>query len=243
MNKKFKFASAVLSASLLVAPISEIIYQNNNIAKANNLTCLAKIENNKIKEFNNYKQLKNFKDIEEYLNLNNMKFSSAYQIEGDEKIVAIINYFNEEDNTYYNLYTDETPEIKFVSTQKEEKNKDKTFKLYSWNGIEFDNSFSITVDENGKEKNFKLSKRSTGKELALSWACLFSSKIACISASVAGGVLGAGVGGFVGSMVGPLMGTACSIVFGKLVETFGSKEYGCTLIKNGKLTWDYLNNG
>ncbi|QWQ38868.1 hypothetical protein KMP11_00430 [Gemella sp. zg-570] len=213
------------------------------MAKADNPICPAKVENTKIKEFNNYQQLKNFKDIEKYLNLNNMKFLSAYQIVDDEKIVAIINYFSEEDNTYYNLYTDETPEIKFVSTQTEEKNKDKTFKLYSWNGVDFDNSFSISVDNNNKEKNFKLNKRSTGKEVAFSWACLFSSKIACISASVAGGVIGAGITGGWGAAVGPLMGWACSFVFGKLVETYGSKEYGCTLFKNGKLTWDCINNG
>lgn len=43
--------------------------------------------------------------------------------------------------------------------------------------------------------------------------------------------------------IGPLMKLACNFVFGKLVETYGSKEYGCSLFKNGKLTWRYINNG
>ena len=45
MNNKFKLTSAILTASLLVTPISGIIHQNNNVAKA---------EYNKINEKNSF---------------------------------------------------------------------------------------------------------------------------------------------------------------------------------------------
>lgn len=86
MNTKFKITTAILSAGLLITPISSVVQNNNNTAKANynnKLTIEGKKLNNK--ELQNYKNSESYKLSQKIKNLlvkdtktNKLKFNLNY---------------------------------------------------------------------------------------------------------------------------------------------------------------------
>lgn len=92
--------------------------------------------------------------------------------------------------------------------------------------------YTSVVDENGQEvsestpaaNDTKVREYGNVNKAALAWACLFSSKVACVGA--AGGAMLIGPWG--AAITGSVAGSACEMLFITLVEKYGGKDASCS---------------
>ncbi|MCZ3622055.1 hypothetical protein [Lactobacillus mulieris] len=183
--------------------------------------------------------IQNYKEIVKTLNLKSDYLLSAYRIDDRStgKTIGIINFFDSQNKIYYNFYVDSQRKIEYITAQKE--NLDNTFNmaLYQWTGVDFDTGFIQKIDSNGNFIENFYTDRAKVNKIALGWACLFSSYLACMGASAAASAGGALIGGPWGATVGVIGGAACKVLFQQLVQRFGGKNAACSWTRNLKNTW------
>ncbi|HDR7915146.1 TPA: hypothetical protein QCY05_004374 [Bacillus wiedmannii] len=169
-------------------------------------------------------KIKNFNDVLDSLSQDKKDIISSFWF--DETIKSgVINIYNKDENKYYNLYV-EKDRITYYSTQYyiDSKKEDANFELYS---INKDNSFeyeftSSIVKETGQVQH-SMAKAAVSNSV-YKWACIFSSRVACVAAA---GTLGFGVAGPFGATAAV---AACGYLFGTLVEKYGSKGAACKIL-------------
>lgn len=167
--------------------------------------------------------IKNLDALLENLNQSTEDVISSVWLDEEVKS-GVINLYNEDEDKYYNLYIEEDA-ITYYSTQYyvDESKEEALFELYS---VKEDNStvheFTSSIDKDTGEVEHNIMAKSTDDKV-YKWACIFSSRIACIAAA---GTLGFGVAGPFGATAATF---ACGYVFGTLVEKYGSKDAACKL--------------
>lgn len=234
-----RFLKVVSLLSVMLLGISILLCTGTSIyAAENNDPIITKLTKK------DYESVQNYKDIINTLQIKESDFLSAYRIDDTSvgSTVGIINFYDSKSDTYYNLYIDQERKIDYITTQKEKANGTLGISLYEWNGTDFDTGFVETIDSQGNLIENHRTKRATVNKLALGWACLFSSYLACVGASAAAGAAGSLIGGPWGTAVGIGGGAACKFVFQQLVEKFGGKDAACTWVKNLKNTWSAITN-
>lgn len=175
--------------------------------------------------------VKNLDEVLKNLNLSkNDVLDESYRIPSDN--TAIVNVEDKDNSSFYNLYV-EGDKITSYSTQQSVNNNKAEFNLYDMNG---EIIYTSVVDENGQEvsestpaaNDTKVRESGNVNKAALAWACLFSSKVACVGAAagVAGGAMLIGPWG--AAITGSAAGSACEMLFTTLVEKYGGKDAACS---------------
>lgn len=182
-------------------------------------TANAQINENQI----NLSEINNATVLLSELDQNTENIISSYWL--DESVKSgVINLFDSKENKYYNLYI-EKDLITYYSTQYyvNEKTEDANFELYTvTENNDFIHEFTSTIVKETGEVTHQIQPFSTSNAV-YKWACIFSSRIACIAAA---GTLGFGVAGPFGATAAV---AACSYVFGTLIEKYGSKDAACSI--------------
>ncbi|MBF0713386.1 hypothetical protein HZY83_01600 [Gemella sp. GH3] len=106
MNNKFKLTSAILTASLLVTPVSGIIYQNNNIAKAEEINNNKISENTKNKIKSDLKEYVSIQDIEKLIKKLENNEITEVSINSSKPIIEKEIKINEEEYQKIKIYKD-----------------------------------------------------------------------------------------------------------------------------------------
>lgn len=195
-------------------------------------------------EKKDYENVMNYESITNSLGIKDENILSAYRID-DESIgstVGIVNFYDSESGFYYNLYIDQERKVEYVTSQKENIDGTISMALYQWNGEDLDTGFIEKSDSEGTLIENNRVKRGSVNKIALGWACLFSSYIACVGASAGATAAGSLIGGPWGAAVGVAGGFACKYLFQHLIEKFGGKNAACTWVKNLKNSWSAITN-
>lgn len=111
MNKKFKFTSAVLSAGLLITPVSGLVNQYDNVAKANNIN--TNINQNQEKNIN-------IKKLDKYVKFNKEKKIFEFERNKDlssEEINFLEKQISETNQKINNLTIGENEQVKYLSNK------------------------------------------------------------------------------------------------------------------------------
>lgn len=108
MNKLSKFSSSLLITSLIISPVSGIIYQNNHIAKANheNININKKQNNIDVKKLDKYVKFNKEKGI--------FKFEKNSKLTPEE-ITFLENKINESNKAIKDLNIGKNEQIKYLS--------------------------------------------------------------------------------------------------------------------------------
>lgn len=214
MKSQVKKISLIFLSSFLFlfsfSPIVDSVNAESTSAKENNQIVLSQIEN--------------FESIIESLSQKSTDIISSYWLDPSVKS-GVINIHNKKEGKYYNLYV-EGDSITYYSTQyhvNDKKDSDANFELYSVDeNNNFTHEFTSTIVKETGEVHHAIAKASTSNTV-YKWACIFSSRIACIAAA---GTLGFGIAGPFGATAAVV---ACGYVFGTLVEKYGSKDAACKI--------------
>lgn len=171
----------------------------------------------------NLSTIKNVNAVLNELSQNENDIISSYWLDETVKN-GVINIHNEKEDKYYNFYI-ENNLITYYSVQYyiDENNEDANFELYTvTKNNKFNHEFTSTIVKETGKVNHQIQSRSVSDSV-YKWACIFSSRLACIAAA---GTLGFGVAGPFGATAAV---AACSYVFGTLVEKYGSKNAACKI--------------
>ncbi|WP_413364558.1 hypothetical protein [Lysinibacillus sp. 3P01SB] len=213
MKKKLKKISMVLLSSFLFLFSFKPLLETVN-AQENSLKEISQSD---------FSKIKNYESLLVTLLQNEEDIISAYWL--DEAVKSgVINIYNKKEDKYYNLYVEEDS-INYYSVQYyvDKESGDANFELYSVgeNNV-ITHEYTSTILKETGEVNHTIGTYSSSNAV-YKWACIFSSRIACIAAA---GTLGFGVAGPFGATAATL---ACGYVFGTLVEKYGSKEAACKI--------------
>ncbi|HBI3769200.1 TPA: hypothetical protein K4452_002610 [Enterococcus faecalis] len=236
MSRFFKFVSLL---GVMLIGLSALVGAGTSVYAIENEAPIVTSINKE-----DYENVQNYGEIIAALQITEDSFLSAYRID-DKSVgstVGIINFYDSSSDTYYNLYIDQERKIDYITTQKENSDGTASMSLYQWNGRDFDTGFIETIDSQGNFIENHRTKRAAVNKIALGWACLFSSYIACVGASAGATAAGSLIGGPWGAAVGIGGGFACKYLFQHLIEKFGGKDAACTWIKNLKNTWSAITN-
>lgn len=167
----------------------------------------------------------NLKEALSKYNLTMSDITSSYSFEETQ---GVINLYDSLKDIYITFYVNNKV-VEFQSIQKELKNGNVTFDLYTFN---LEKAFSEEITSTGDlvdKGGISLYAKKPNKA-ALKWACIFSSYLACLGVAAAAGAAGTLVSGPFGAAAGFAGGTACRYVFQTLVEKYGSKDQACKIL-------------
>ncbi|MBO3090935.1 hypothetical protein J5F27_03255 [Schleiferilactobacillus harbinensis] len=233
----FSYLLVLLTALIFLAPSTDHVNaSSNDTCSANNSnTVIKKLKTDKLDLVGNYTNIITLTELKK------ANFISAYQVKDttSDRSTGVLNYLNKSTNVYYNVYLAPDATINYVTKQYNNGNGTYGFDILYYNEQtkELDNVYHDDFDSQLNATSNLLETRAAVNKLALGWACMFSSYMACIGASAAAGVLGTVTLGPISIAGATLGGVACRYVFQHLVQKLGGKGAACSWVRNLKNTW------
>lgn len=241
MNKKFIKVIVYISSIVLLLSLFSF---NRNISYAS-----GKVDNERIiiSDLKNLDKLINFSEIEKEFDLSSKKFISAKKIESENIIAGVIDFYDEVEKTNYTLFVNPDRKIEVIATEKIIDIKNVKINLYTWYNKDTQLKYKGIFNKDTQQlKDLSVYQDRMSEDtwrLVVSWACTFSSLLACKTVGYAvgaSGILGGVVLGGLSISAGYIVSQACGFVFNTLVNKLGGKDAACGVISSGKATWEYF---